>query len=72
MTEKRFTTQGQSIKHNDELLTLDMVCEMLNDYADENEQLKKELAEYRHEDDCITEYMQLIGEEMLKKEDMND
>lgn len=43
MTAKRFTIQGQSIKHNDELLTLDMVCDMLNDYADENERLTDKL-----------------------------
>ena len=35
----RFSIQGQAIKHYGELLTLDMICEMLNDYAEENEEL---------------------------------
>ena len=49
MTAKRFTIQGQSIKHNDELLTLNMVCEMLNDYAEENNQLKQTISELKKE-----------------------
>lgn len=59
MTEKRFTIQGQSIKHNDELLTLNMVCEMLNDYADENEQLKEQLKSI--EDDFELSYTEKLG-----------
>lgn len=65
MTAKRFTIQGQSIKHNDELLTLNMVCEMLNDYAEENEQLKQQLQSIlkltKKIEDC-THDMKLIGD----------
>ena len=42
MTE-RFTIQGQSIKHYGEVLTLDMICEILNDYAEENEGLIEQM-----------------------------
>jgi len=48
MTEKRFTIhnrglQGQFIKESGEFLTVDMVCEMLNDFYEENEQLKQSI-----------------------------
>ena len=52
MTEKRFTIhnrglQGQFIKESGEFLTVDMACEMLNDFYEENEQLKREKERYK-------------------------
>ena len=50
MTEKRFTIhnrglQGQFIKESGEFLTVDMACEMLNDFYEENEELNGLLTE---------------------------
>lgn len=52
MTEKRFKSincglQGQYIKDNEIVLTIDEVVELLNEFAEENEQLKGEVAHYK-------------------------
>ena len=66
MTEKRFKIQGQHIKHAGEVLTLDMVCEMLNDYAEENEELIEQMETIlkltKQIEDCSHDIKLIVGE----------
>ena len=66
-TNERFKIQGQAIKHAGEVLTLDMVCEMLNDYAEENEELIEQMETIlkliNNIEDCSHDIKLIVGDD---------